>query len=250
VTYIKADEVIRRYKSGETTKSLAQLKGVSERQIRRILQTANVLVHNRDRMMYDVDTGFFKHWSAEMAYVLGFILTDGHVVGNALTIAQKDREILERIASVMKTNAPIKRRCNGNSHIHTLIINRKEIVADLLALGITERKSLNVNFPEMSTEYIPHFIRGVTDGDGWVHERGYVMNVTSGSKPFADVLHTVFRDAGYNTRVTEQTFNGDTVYRTWVSGKDDIRKLGGWLYGNCGDLYLPRKRKRFEINAA
>jgi DNA-binding transcriptional regulator WhiA len=179
-----------------------------------------------------------------MAYVLGFILTDGCIAGNTITIAQKDPEILERIKTAVDCTAPIKRRKNGKYHIHTLSISRKSMVEDLAAFGIGEKKSLTVGLPYIPTEYLPHFIRGVVDGDGWVQDRGYVMNVTSGSFEFARALTDVFINEGLNARLAED----GPVYRIWVSGKEDVLRLGEWIYADCGYLLLDRKRARFEVN--
>jgi hypothetical protein len=179
-----------------------------------------------------------------MAYVLGFILTDGCVSGNTITITQKEPEILERIKTAMECTSPIKRHKNGKYHIHTLSITRKSMVEDLAAFGIGEKKSLTVGLPYLPSEYLPHFIRGVIDGDGWVHERGYVMNVTSGSFEFSRALTNVFIGEGLNARLVED----GSVYRIRVSGKEDVLRLGEWIYADCGDLLLERKRARFEVH--
>ena len=179
-----------------------------------------------------------------MAYVLGFILTDGCITGNTISLAQKDSEILERIRSAMDCTSPIKRRKNGKYHLHTLSIHCKSMVEDLAAFSIGEKKSLTVGLPYLPAEYLPHFIRGVIDGDGWVQDRGYVMNVTSGSLKFSQALTDVFISEGLNARLAED----GPVYRIWVSGKEDVLKLGEWIYEDCGDLLLERKRARFEVN--
>src|SRR5690625_6014495 len=70
-------------------------------------------------------------------------------------------------------------------------------------------------------EFLQHFIRGVVDGDGWVQDRGYVMNVTNASKNFSESLHDVFNSRGLNGRITEQ----NNAYRVWVSGKQDVINL-------------------------
>jgi DNA-binding transcriptional regulator WhiA len=194
---------------------------------------------------YRVNTAFFKTWSPEMAYVLGFVLTDGTIDGNTFTIAQKNRAILERVNAAMQSNYPIRQRSNnGNSSIFTLKINRQEMVEDLRRLGIAENKSRTVEFPDVPKLYLPHFIRGVIDGDGWVQDRGYVMNITSASPLFAYYLHELFNLCKFNGKITKQ--NG--AYRVWVTGKSDIIRLGRWIYRGSGDLFLPRKRERFEVN--
>lgn len=238
---IGIDEVISRYHGGESSEQIAKGSGVSSRQIRNILASNGVQMRStRRRPIYEIDEDFFKTWSVEMAYVLGFVLTDGCVSGNSFYIAQKEPEILERIGSVMKSNYPIRKTRNGKSYLHTLIISRKEMVEDLSALGIGEKKSLTVAFPDIPAEYLPHFIRGVIDGDGWVQDRGYVANVTSGSKSFADGLCRALQLSGFNSDIKNQS----GAWRIWVRGKDDIRRLAEWLYADAGVLFLERKRIR------
>jgi DNA-binding transcriptional regulator WhiA len=234
-------------KEEKSVKEIAEITKLSTKQIRNILQKENVVLHGKRRTNgYKINTDFFKTWSPEMAYVLGLILTDGCVSGNSVTISQKERDILDKVSTALKSTYPIKRVKNGNSYLHNLTISRKEIVEDLSTLGITEKKSLTVEFPPVPNAYLHHFIRGVIDGDGWVQDRGYVMNVTSASPLFAYHLHEVFNLCKFNGRVKKES----GVYRVWVSGKEDIARLGRWLYKESGDLYLERKRARFEVHAA
>lgn len=243
---ISKEQVVSLYvNERKSTADIAKIGDVSARYIRKVLREKDVAIVERRRSNgQTVNIDFFKTWSSEMAYVLGFILTDGCVNGNTFTISQKDSYILERINYAMGSNYPITKRKNGKYHLYTLSISRKEMVSDLFALGITEKKSLTVEFPKVPNVFLPHFIRGVIDGDGWVQDRGYVMNVTSGSFLFSYYLHEVLNHFKFNSRVSKT--NG--VYRVWVSGKRDIVELSRWLYRDCGDLFLPRKRERFEIN--
>ncbi|KYC67183.1 LAGLIDADG family homing endonuclease [Heyndrickxia coagulans] len=240
---ISHEEIAKLYETdGKSTKEIADMAGVSQRQITSILRQNGVKLRGKRRTGgYQVNVDFFKEWTPDMAYVLGFILTDGCVVGTTFSISQKDLTILQRINDAMKSNYPIRKHKNGKSYLYTLMIHRKEMVEDLLALGITERKSLTVVLPEVPAEFMPHFVRGVIDGDGWVHENGYTMSVTSGSKRFAYALHGEFNRRGFNSRVKRDS----GVYRIFVSGKESMRKLGGWLYADCGVLCLERKRVRF-----
>lgn len=187
-----------------------------------------------------------------MAYVLGFIVTDGCVTGNQVAIAQKERYILDKIAEVMNVTSPVRKRSNngGKTTLFTLNISRKEIVEDLANLGVTPRKSLTVPFPNVPDEFLSHFVRGVIDGDGHVHHKGYLISVISASLQFAESLFTVFTERGYNSRIYIDKSGKTPYYRVFVSGKEDVRRLGEWLYADCGDLYLTRKRERFEYHNA
>ena len=236
------DEIEAMYRRGNTTKEIADLFGMTPRGVLYVLNKRGVPTKGKRRTGgRRINDDFFKTWTNEMAYVLGFIFTDGSISRNTLTIAQKERDILNKINLTMESNFEIRRSQNGKNDIHTLSISRKEIVDDLKRLGITERKSRTMEFPEVPEKFLPHFIRGVIDGDGWVQERGYAMNVTNASKPFSESLHGIFNSHGLKGRITEQ----NNAYRVWVSGKQDVRKLADWLYADAGELFLERKRKSF-----
>lgn len=239
------DVIESMYLDGSSTKEISEEVGISSRQVRNVLSKRGIPLKGRRRKGgYKVNADFFKTWTNEMAYVLGFVFTDGSVSGNALSIAQNERYILEEINTVMESDYKISKRPNGKNVIHTLTTHRKEIVEDLQKLGVTEGKSRIMSFPDVPNDYLPHFVRGVIDGDGWVQDRGYVMNVTNASRKFSKGLHDVFNSQGFNGRITEQ----NNAYRVWVSGKQDVINLADWVYEDCGELYLRRKRDRFFVN--
>ena len=238
------EEIAKRYLDGESSYAIAKDYDISDRHVRKILTNLGVPRRAGRNHKYEINTDFFKVWSHDMAYVLGFILTDGCIVGNTFSISQRDDEILTILNEVMMSNYPIRKRKNGRSHLYTLTINRQSMVNDLKALGITEDKSLTVRMPDVPAEYLPDFIRGVIDGDGWVQDRGYVMNITTASDAFADDLLCVFENLGLNSRITTQ----GKANRVWVSGKQDVVKLAEWLYADTTRPHLERKRERFYVN--
>ncbi|WP_077212988.1 LAGLIDADG family homing endonuclease [Bacillus dakarensis] len=126
----------------------------------------------------------------------------------------------------------------------TLIINSKVIKNDLENLGIVANKSLTVAFPPVPEEYLPSFIRGVIDGDGWVQRTGYVMNITTGSLLFAIGLYSVFEEWRLRTEITRTTSQtGNSIYRVWVKGKKDLPKLADIIYNTTYDNYITYKKE-------
>jgi len=244
---ISKEDVVRRYVDGQRTKEIAEIAGCSTRYITQVVKEAGVSKSDRRRPpTYKINEEFFRTWSAEMAYVLGFIITDGCISGSTAYIYQKDRQILERINGAMSSNYPIHERKNGASYLHSINISRKSVVEDLKALGVSENKSLITGFPDVPAEFMSHFIRGVFDGDGWIQDRGYVANVTSGSFLFATQLQHALEHFGVNAYIKKNS----GAYRIWVSGKEGIKRLSRWLYADSGVLFMPRKRERFELHVA
>lgn len=239
------DEVIKRmYDEGSTTKEIAAHFGVSSRAINLRYKKLGIDVSGRRRTpKYTVNERFFDEWSADMAYVLGFILTDGHISGNTLSITQKEIGPLNAIASMIETDSkPYK---SGN--VYVLGIYRKSIVESLEKHGISEKKSLTVELPEVSNAYLADFLRGIIDGDGWAHPKGYVVTITSGSSEFAAQLAERLNSVGFPFRVNHDGY----AYRIKLSGKDEVRRLGTYLYADPTAFSIERKRNRIlQTNGA
>ena len=125
-----------------------------------------------------------------------------------------------------------------------MLIHSKEIKKDLAELGIGPNKSLTVPFPDIPEEFLPSFVRGVIDGDGWIQKTGYVMNVTSASLCFAEGLLSVFQSWKLRSEITfEMSQAGHPVYRVWIKGKDTLPKLAKIIYNNATDNYISYKKE-------
>jgi hypothetical protein len=126
----------------------------------------------------------------------------------------------------------------------SLLINSKEIKKDLEKLGILANKSLTVPFPDVPGEYLPSFVRGVIDGDGWVQKTGYVMNITSGSLRFSEGLLTVFLCWSLCSQITSEISTaGNSIYRIWVKGKSELPKLARIIYNDATNNYILYKKE-------
>jgi hypothetical protein len=123
-----------------------------------------------------VNGNFFKTWSHDMAYVLGFIVTDGCLVEhkngyNGLNITNKNKGILKRILAVMGASHKISVKSRGGTPEYKYFqiqIRNKDIYGDLLRLGLTPRKSKTIRMPAVPSEFFGDFVRGCFDGDGSV----------------------------------------------------------------------------------
>lgn len=206
---------------------------------------------------------FFKIWSPEMAYVLGFFAADGNMIhskrGNHyLSFSSCDKEILEKIRDVMGCEHKIY--CKVAKKIayrdsYQIQIGSKEIFKDLLKLGFTPNKSLTIKFPKVPEKYFADFVRGYFDGDGHVSTGFYnrkdgetkkhliFTGFTSGSKVFLRSLHDLLKKNNIVVGGTLYFLKGN---RLNFSIRDSL-SLYGFLYKNMRNkLYLPRKKTIFE----
>lgn len=244
--------IIKLYKSEMPLKEISKITGLSDRSIRNVMYKHEIKMNRAQSSgqprKHKVNEDFFKTWSHEMVWILGLFITDGcvHNKLHTITLTQKDERILRLVANYMEADyvlAPIAK----SRKTPTLIINSKEIKRDLGKLGIHPNKSLSASFLNVPKEYLPAFIRGIIDGDGWVQKTGYVMNVTSGSKVFAEGLLNVFQSWELRSEIKAETSQaGNKIYRIWVKGKDDIPKLAKIIYNDCSDDYVSEKRVRMS----
>lgn len=222
--------------------------GISDRAIRNVMYKHGVKM-NREQSSgqprkHKVNEDFFKTWSHEMAWVLGLFITDGTINGqtNTVSLTQKDENILRLAAKYMEADYVLA-SIRPTRLTPTLIINSKAIKNDLKNLGIVANKSLSVSFPPVPEEYLPSFIRGVIDGDGWVDHEGYAMKITTGSKSFADTACKVFQSWRLNAAITlEISQAGNPIYRIWVKGKSNLIKLAEIIYSYEIETYISYKR--------
>ncbi|WP_164668838.1 LAGLIDADG family homing endonuclease [Virgibacillus doumboii] len=238
------DVIIKMYKGGMPFKEMERIIGISGRAIRNVVYKHGVKM-NREQSSgqprtHKVNEDFFKVWTHDMAWVLGLFITDGSVNStvHTITFAQKDERILKLIANHMQADYIITRPAK-TSKIPSLIINSKKIKMDLEKLGVFANKSLTVPFPNVPEEFLPSFVRGVIDGDGWVQRKGYVMNVTTGSLDFANGLLAVFKAWELRSEISfSVSQTGKSIYRVWVKGKLHLPKLANIIYSNAEDNYI------------
>lgn len=245
------EKIIGMYKSGMPFKEMVPIIGISDRAILNIIYKHDIPVN---RAQYSgqprknrVNEDFFKVWTHEMAWVLGLFVTDGHVNKkiHSIYFAQKEEHILRIIAKYMGADYVLA-ATGPTKSTPTLIINSKEIKEDLAAMGIVANKSFSLPFPSVPEEFLPSFIRGVIDGDGWVQKTGYVMNVTTASWRFAEGLLLVFLSWKLKAEITQTvTKTGKPIYRIWVKGKHELPKLAEIIYKDAvNENYIIDKKER------
>lgn len=204
----------------------------------------------------ELDENFFSNWSMKMAYVLGFIFSDGnigkHFGSHHLTVSQKEPEILYKLLKLMNCDVKllkIKRKkyktgISGDSYFFR--ITNEKIFNDLVLLGLTPDKSLTIDFPIIPHEYVRHFIRGCWDGDGSVYiekKNGSIRaSYTSGSINFIKGMLDELEKAGLKKRKIYTVKRKKPTYYFRFTGVSQCKKLYHYLYDNVSsDQFLQRK---------
>ncbi|MGG0277323.1 LAGLIDADG family homing endonuclease [Bacillus rhizoplanae] len=237
-------EMIKLYLEGSSTSDIANLANVSSRYVRMVLTDNNIekRVRGSWKRKYDLNEDYFKTWSNNMAYILGFFVADGVIAKNSHTvsISQKEKEILEDMKKKINSNHPLYK--NKNTGVYMLNLNSKITKNDLIDLhGITPCKSYDVQFPYVPEEHLHHFIRGYFDGDGYVNYQRYTVSFVGGSHGFMKSLYQI---------LCEQNFHPNFIgkgkhYRVILSGRRTIKQFSEWIYKDK-ELFLLRKYEVFQ----
>lgn len=239
---ITDEKIIELYHNGTDYKAILEITGLTDAGIIWVLKKYNIK-RTRTKRTHHFNEEFFGTWSDDMAWVLGMLITDGCIWGSQVIFSQMDKRILQEISSIMKLDYEIMKTKKGLS---VLKINSKKMTEQLKTIGIFPNKSLTVSFPEVPNKHLLSFLRGVIDGDGWVHKKGYVMNVTTGSLAFAEGLYNIFKSMELKTDISTVLGGKNTAYRVWVRGKESVKVLGILLYQNCENNFVIHKKERMQ----
>jgi len=194
---------------------------------------------------YSINYYFFRNWNSNMAYILGFFYSDGNVSSNkrciSIHLKVSDHYILEKISNVMSSNRPVKiYSCSSY-----LRLDSKILVNDLIKLGCTPKKSKTLIFPNIKNKYLSHFVRGYFDGDGSIHfnKPNTIKLSFIGTRRFLVTLQMrIGQLLGLRSNPLSKV---KSIWRFHYYG-DDARRVCNWMYSNTKDLYLKRKKERYD----
>ena len=201
------------YERKKSLEDIAQEYGTSRQNILKVMKKHGLIRRTRSKARieamrkgkferfgyYEINENFFSEWSPEMAWGLGLLFTDGFIRPASISLWSMDLELLEKIKKVLNSSNPIgiaTQSYDKSRHIYRFAFYREKMMEDLSRLGLHQRKSLNMVFPEVPQEYMRHFIRGCWDGDGsiFLDQNKLVASYVSGSKKFIErLVHELFK---------------------------------------------------------
>ncbi len=205
---------------------------------------------------YKVNEDFFKKWSYEMAYVLGFIFADGsledvaYIRGQYLRFHNTDYEIINKIKHTLGSEHKIV--ClpsfKNRKMRFMLRIGSHKIFGDLSKFNLYPNKSLDLDLPPIPKKYFGSFLRGYFDGDGciYVEKPKRILKVifTSGCKRFLVELSAAISQ---NVRINlHKVVDNRRSYQLRYSQRDGLKILK-YIYKNIENrLYLIKKYNIYQ----
>jgi hypothetical protein len=194
-----------------------------------------------------IPNDFFKVWTPEMAYVLGYWWADGNMLrtaaGKRVGFTSKDGEHLEQIARVIGVGRVVHITVKGQTY-YQLMIKRSDMYNDLLQLGGTPNKSLTATWNAPPLQFLRHFIRGFIDGDGSLYWLSTVITTiprleAKGTQSFLTGMALVIQDS---TGIpAPKCYREENIWKLVWTGMY-TKCLAAWLYEGS-NICLQRKQK-------
>ncbi len=212
---------------------------------------------------YQANEDFFKDWSFEMAYVLGYFYADGsledasYLRGKYIRVSSVDKPTIVMIRALLQSRHTIVvRKREGTRRTQYLLrIGSHKLYDDLTKLGLYPNKSLTVRLPSIPDNFFSHFLRGYFDGDGCVFletgkgvKKARILKrisviFTSGSKVFLEQLDHKLKTTLLNKN--HCIYTSQRAYQLRFRTPESIEILS-FLYRNAPqNNYLRRKLKIF-----
>lgn len=229
--------------------------------------------------IYNFNQNFLNELDKEeKAYFLGLMFSDGCVYKNkdwesySIKIGQveENKDIIYKINELLESDYPIYTTLTGSKLFYNLEFKSKQMYEDLNKYGVSSCKSLVCKFPDfIPRELMPHFIRGLFDGDGCVWE---------GKRKIMKVKDTT-KESGYRERIVHNvkfTYTGNFNFVNSLqdylvnvlgfkktklnfskakeskhictmeySGRNQLKLFYNYIYKDAS-VYMERKKLKFE----
>jgi hypothetical protein len=240
-------KIIKLYKKGLSRHKIETITGHSQKTVNNVLQRNGINAKSRrTHRIYKINEKFFDKWSKDMAYILGYIATDGNVFKETLSIRiqLKDKEILEYMINHIGN---VKLEINEKENWARIRFNSKYLVSSLEKYNITPNKSFIVRAPpNVPKQYIGDYIRGVIDGDGWIGERkcGVSCGIYSASEKFIFDIQEMIGNIG---TIKYKSYENDPIrspqWHLTIQNNKKMLELRSIIYHDPDSFGLARKKK-------
>lgn len=203
----------------------------------------------------------------EKAYWLGFIAADGSIVKSSkynsyrlyINLSHIDKNHLEKFKTAIGANdieleeyMSTDGFCNPNGTITSrIVLNSLKLCADLAKYHIHQRKSYDIEMPNINDDLIPHYLRGFFDGDGsYYYQYDVKNNRYRYSFEVVGVSEVLFKQIqeyllSVNIKTNIYYRKGAKSIRLMSGSRQEILKLIDLLYSNS-NIYLDRKYQKIN----
>lgn len=260
------EDIRQSYLNGESSVKIGKRYGTNHKPILRELHNMGVNVdQKRFARKYKLNENYFDIIDTQnKAYIMGFLHSDGSNCMDKSTISlalqEEDKEILEKIRNEIGSEKPLNYIDNSNKHTfgynyknqYQLCMFSKHMCEELNNKGIVPNKSLVIGFPDwLDEDLIPHYVRGVYDGDGTIcqtyrndNNKPILANITA-TESFCVKLQQICNEKlNINPGIYDASCHNGVTKVLAFSGKRIAKTFLDWIYDDA-ELYLQRKYDRY-----
>lgn len=190
---------------------------------------------------------FNKIDNEEKAYWLGFIVADGYLNINKhmlrIKLGNRDRSHLIKFIKFVGGNEEMLKseiHSETGNELFYVSLYSKEVMNDLLSLGIEQAKSGKEKVCNIDKKYYRDFIRGLWDGDGFIRENLSGIGLV-GSEEVLAFVQNYFNDS-LGVKPLKIYPHCNTFKIEYRSTRKAIPLILNHLYGDK-DMALDRKKE-------
>lgn len=244
--------------------------GVGTRVVRRVLLENNIHIRSFNeaasisgvnRRIHDVNDNYFSEENHNMAYLLGFLASDGTIRKNdnsvKIGLSSVDRDFLLTIKKEIGYQGELTDYITSNGFsVSELRFTSKQIKADLAKYNIIPNKTFIYTFPKnLKREYWIDFIRGYFDGDGSVfisHEHHWRNQTLTNVIHWRfigtlDMLENIKKQINIPIgKISRKKDSCKNTYELAYKRTKWSKTFYNYLYKNS-TIYLDRKKQVFDL---
>jgi hypothetical protein len=216
-----------------------------------------------------VNYHYFKTWSPEMAYCLGYLWADGSVTASGnhgrvrhhlqLKCITEDEAVILYVRKQLNSNhrvkrTPAHRNAKGiwiNS-VTQLKITCYHLVRSLIDdCGLLPAKSKqDLEFPHVPSEFLSPFTRGYLDGDGSPHigkDRRPALACYGTHRFIEGLQEAVHHQSGASITLIKRMRKHQHLYGFWWRRPKDLKIMYSFLYPETRHPHLLRKKSKLRL---
>jgi len=253
-------ELSQKYISGISARKLSEEYKATMLQIKTVLKRNGIAIRNQSHacQIYQIDETYFNDInSPDKAYFLGFLFADGSISqkgGLTFQLQEQDGYIVELLKTALKSTHPIKKVQDNKFKTFSikLYVSNMSLVVSLNKLGLLPKKSTSTFVVPAAIPFdlLNHFIRGYFDGDGSVffadkiYDRKKITILSN--LPFLNSIKTILERELKSNKIYIHTTKSSYCHELTIQSKEEVNKFYNYIYRDCKELYLKRKKEKFE----
>lgn len=269
VTEQMSKDIATLYRSGKSSTLIGRHLDISVPTVFRHLKKHGVISRSQSeaKRKYFFDEGYFtKIDSHEKAQILGMIAADGNINSKRdvfeITLERDDTDYLQHIKICLQYDGPLQHLYNKrfNTHHSRLSITSSLLKAQLGAVGIFPRKSLNLSFPtvdQVPKEFLSSYMLGYFEGDGTIRVRHGRAGLTAVikicvTKEFGESLQALMTKLNIGSSLFKNKLsrsnNVNTLYLQ-IAGTRQVKTLCQWMYSKAPFVMKRKQEKWLHLNS-